>query len=90
MLKFQPNERAYLSEIRALSQDQDDNEVFVGMTVSESVWYAEYLAKSFQGTVARDDEAQARYISLHNQHEDARRAVLAAESLSWPSSTTSP
>ena len=40
MLEFQPRERAYLSSIRALSQDQDDNVVFVGMTLAESVWYA--------------------------------------------------
>ena len=87
MLKFEPNDRAYLSEIRALSTDQDDNEIFVGMTVSESVWYANYVQESFNGTVTRDDAAQDRYISLHTQHEEMRRTILAAESLAWPSNT---
>jgi len=35
MLEFQPGARAYLSEIRALSTDTDNNEVFVGMTIKE-------------------------------------------------------
>lgn len=81
MLEFQPRERAYLSSIRALSQDQDDNVVFVGMSLAESVWYANYVAQSYNGDVARGDEAEARYLALHDQHEQARRVVLAGESL---------
>ena len=87
MLEFQPRERAYLSGIRALSQDQDDNEVFVGMTVAESIWYANYVAQSYKGDVARGDEAEAHYLALHDQHEQARRAVLASESV-WQSFDT--
>ncbi|MBY6346322.1 hypothetical protein E5C31_10150 [Providencia rettgeri] len=81
MLEFQPRERAYLSGIHALSQDQDNNEVFVGMTAAESVWYANYVQQSYKGEVTRGDEAEARYLALHDQHEQARCAVLAAESL---------
>lgn len=81
MLEFQPRERAYLMEIGALCKDQDDNTVFVGMTANESLWYANYLEESFNGSVARADEAEARYLALHDQHEEARRTVLASESL---------
>lgn len=81
MLEFQPPMRAYLSEIRALSKDQDNNDVFIGMTVTESTWYADYLEASFQGTVARSDDAEAKYLALHDKHEEARRTVLAGESL---------
>ncbi len=87
MLEFQPRERAYLAEIRALSQDQDDNVVFVGLTVDESVWYANYVEQSYKGDVARGDEAEARYLALHDQHEEARRTVLASESLMQSLST---
>lgn len=81
MLKFEPGARAYLSEIRALSTDQDDNEVFVGMTVKESVWYQSYLEESFSGIATRSDESEEKYLALHDKHEEARRTVLAGESL---------
>ncbi len=81
MLELQPGARAYLSEIRALSTDQDDNDVFVGMTIKESIWYANYLEESFSGTVERFDGSQEKYLALHDKHEEARRTVLAGESL---------
>ena len=81
MLEFQPGARAYLSEIRALSTDKDDNEVFVGMTIKESAWYQNYLEESFSGTADRFDGSQEKYFALHDKHEEARRTVLAGESL---------
>jgi len=81
MLKLQPDARAYLLEIRALSTDKDDNDVFVGMTLAESVWYQDYLEESFEGTADRHDRSQAKYLALHDKHEEARKAVLASESL---------
>ncbi|HEY9280407.1 MAG TPA: hypothetical protein VIP51_10075 [Eoetvoesiella sp.] len=81
MLEFQPGARAYLSEIRALSTDKDNNEVFVGMTIKESVWYQNYLEESFRGTADRSDGSEERYLALHDKHEEARRTVLAGESL---------
>ncbi|MDX3893677.1 hypothetical protein [Pusillimonas sp.] len=81
MLKFEPGARAYLSEIRALSKDGDDHEVFVGMTVKESVWYQNYLEESFGGTADRSDGSEEKYLALHDKHEEARRTVLAGESL---------
>ncbi len=89
MLELQPRERAYLLEIRALTEDQNEKLVFVGMSADDSIWYANYLEKSFKGIAQRDSEKEARYLSLHDQHEQARRAVLASESLmkSLPSIT---
>lgn len=81
MLNLQARERDYLFEICALSKDQDDNLVFVGMTVNDSIWYIKYLQESFAGMVDRADDSQARYLALHAKHEDARRALLASESL---------
>lgn len=81
MLKLEPGARAYLSEIRALSTDKDDNDVFVGLTVKESIWYADYLEESFSGTADRQDGSQEKYLALHDRHEEARRTVLAGESL---------
>jgi len=81
MLEFQPGARAYLSEIRALSKDLDDNDVFVGMTIKESVWYANYLEESFNGTADRFDGSQEKYLALQDKHEEARQTVIAAESL---------
>lgn len=81
MLKLQPGARAYLSEIRALSTDENDNDVFVGMTAKESVWYANFLEESFNGNADRFDGSQAKYLALHDRHEEARRTILAGESL---------
>ena len=80
MLEFQPGARAYLSEIRALSTDKDGNEVFVGMTIKESVWYHNYLEQSFSGTADRSDGSDEKYLALHDKHEEARQTVIAAES----------
>ncbi|NYT57497.1 hypothetical protein H0A65_01010 [Alcaligenaceae bacterium] len=82
MLEFQPGARAYLLEIRALSTDKDDNEVFVGMTIDESVWYQKYLDESFSGTADRLDGSQEKYLALHDRHEEARQTVIEAESQS--------
>jgi len=81
MLEFQPGARAYLTEIRALSTDKDDNEVFVGLTITESLWYQNYLEASFGGTANRHDGSEAKYLALQDKHEEARRTILAAESL---------
>jgi len=80
-LKFEPQARAYLIEIRALSTDREDNDVFVGLTFEESVWYANYLEESFAGTSDRSDRSEKKYLALHDKHEEARRTILAGESL---------
>ncbi len=81
MLKLQPGARAYLTEIRALSTDEDGTELFVGLTAKESVWYQDYLRGSFAGTADRTEESEEKYLALHDKHEEMRRTVLAGESL---------
>jgi len=77
MLEFQPGAREYLSKIRALSTDQDGNDVFVGLTAKESAWYATYLEESFGGTADRSDGQQEKYLALQDRHEEARLAAIA-------------
>lgn len=77
MLEFQPGARAYLSKIRALSTDEDGNDVFVGLTAMESTWYATYLEESFSGTADRSNGQQERYLALQDKHEEARQAAMA-------------
>ena len=79
MLEFQPGARAYLSEIRALSTDKDDKVVFVGLTATESVWYANYLEESFSGTADRSAGPQDKYLALQDKHEAAPQAAIADE-----------
>lgn len=81
MLKFQSREREYLLNIHAIAKDQNDNLIFVGMTIDESVWYSQYLEQSFNGIANRGSDDEIRYLSLHDKNEAARRAILASESL---------
>lgn len=81
MLKLQPGARAYLAKIRALSTDEDGNDLFVGLTTKESIWYQNYLQESFDGTADRAGESEAKYLALHDKHEEMRRMVLAGDSI---------
>lgn len=77
MLEFQPAARAYLSKIKALSTDQHDKVVFVGLTAKESVWYADYLQESFNGQADRTGTSQEKYLALLDRHEKARQELVA-------------
>ena len=79
MLQLHPGARAYLSEIRALSTDEDGKEVFAGMTLAESIWYYGYAQDSFDGNVNRHDGSQEKYLALQDRHERARRRLIDAE-----------
>lgn len=81
MLILKPGERAYLTEIRALTSDQDGNELLVGLTEKESVWYHNYVQASFSGTVDRAEDGEQKYLALQDRHEEMRRTVLAGESI---------
>lgn len=81
MLELQPDARAYLSKIRALSTDKDDKVVFVGLTAKESVWYANYLENSFGGNADRSQGSEEKYLTLMDRHEEARLAVIGDEEL---------
>jgi len=82
MLELQPGARAYLMEIRALSEDGDGNEVFVGMTLKESVWYQRYLEEAFNADANRCDASQEKYLALHDSHEEARQTAIVGASRS--------
>lgn len=87
MLNFSPEKQEYLLNICALVKDQDDNLVFVGMTLNDSIWYAQYLEQSFYALSSRTDDNESRYLLLQKQHEQARCSLLAADSLlQFPSS----
>lgn len=81
MLELQPGARAYLTEIKALSTDEDGKERFVGLTTTESIWYHDYVRASFSGTADRAAASEAKYLALHDKHEEMRRTVLAGDSL---------
>ena len=81
MLKLQPGARAYLTEIKALFTDADGHEHFVGLTEQESIWYHDYLQESFAGIAERNRESEAKYLALHDKHEEMRRTVLAGDSI---------
>lgn len=76
-MEFTIGERAYLDEMRMLSTDNAGNEIFVGLTVEESMAYYKFSRPShrFNG----DDEEQERYLSLNEKMQRARFAVLGAE-----------
>lgn len=81
MLKFQPGAREYLSKIQALSVNKDGQDVFVGMTLEESVWYQHYAEASFNGTVSRVDGSQEKYLALQDKHEAARLRTIEEDRL---------
>ncbi len=76
-MQFTEAERAYLNEMRMLSTDNDGNEVFVGLTLEESLEHYKYtrLGFSHQGDMGILD----RQVKLHEKHEGARLAVIGAE-----------
>ncbi len=77
MFTFTDDERAYLSEMRAISTDANGNEILVGLTLEETAFYMNYTRKRITG---EDDHLHGeRYLELHNKHEQARFEVLGAE-----------
>ena len=77
MIDFGKDERAYLMEMRALTTDSCGQEIFVGLTHEESIFYANYSRDSLRGTASPDDSE--KYLALNQKHEIARLAVIGAE-----------
>ena len=77
MFSFTDDERAYLTEMRAITTDAIGNEVLVGLTLEETAFYMDH-ARQF-GTGERDHRNADRYLELHDKHEAARLGVLGAE-----------
>ena len=75
MLPLTDEQRADLTEIRALAVDSQGREIFVGLTFEESVFYVEHGRRRFAG----EDTSRAdrlRYLELAEKHDSA---VVAAE-----------
>ena len=78
MLVLTDIQRAYLGKIRALSKDLHGNEIFVGLTLEESLRY-NFLSESLFGQEHRTQEDVDEYLSLVQKHEYSRRQLLGSE-----------
>ena len=77
MFEFTDAERAYLTEMRALTTDGQGREVLAGLTFDETVFYIERGRRFVQGI--RDRDSRDRFLELHEKHERVRFAVLHGE-----------
>lgn len=78
MFTFTESERAYLSEMRAITTDGHGREVLVGLTLEETAWYVAYSKARLTGE-HREPEDGKEYLELYDKHERARLQVLGAE-----------
>ncbi|VVO07148.1 hypothetical protein PS710_03152 [Pseudomonas fluorescens] len=78
MLVLTDMQRTYLRKIRALSEDQQGNEVFAGLTLEESMRF-NFLSESLLGQEHRTQEDVDEYLSLVQKHEHTRNQMLSAE-----------
>ncbi|MGH1371463.1 MAG: hypothetical protein ACRBBW_05460 [Cellvibrionaceae bacterium] len=78
MAKIPKEDKAYLSEMRAITTDRNGNETLVGLTEEETEFYLDYSRRSIAGPTT--DEDRDRYIALNDKHEPARISVISAES----------
>ena len=78
MLVLTEMQRAYLRKIGALSEDQQGNEVFAGLTLEESMRF-NFLSESLLGQEHRAQEDVDEYLSLVQKHEHTRTQMLSAE-----------
>lgn len=74
---FTDADRAYLSEVRAITKDNQGREVLVGLTEEESAFYMQYVRRPLQGDHEREDSR--RHLELHDKRERARLSILGAE-----------
>ena len=77
MLSISEEERSYLIEVRALAINSKRQEVFVGLTYEETIFYMRY-SKSAHIESTNSEEAD-KYLELNERHEAARMAVIFAE-----------
>lgn len=84
-LDLSEGERSFLTDTRALSIDLNSDEILVGLSRDESLWYLDWISRD---TARRRDrslrdttwEEQDRYLELQGRHEAARLQVIGAES----------
>jgi len=77
MHTFSDDERASLTEMRAITTDSKGQELLVGLTEEETAFYMEHSRRFLSGN--RDRKDKARYLELHEKHERVRLSVLGAE-----------
>ena len=75
LLDLTDSTRGFLNELRALSTDEFNQEIFVGLTRDES---KRYLFLSHQLTLATPEELD-EYISLDEKYNGVRLQVIDAE-----------
>ncbi len=75
MLRLTEGEKHYLLEMRALSTDSQGNDIFVGLTSSESERY-HFLSNPLK---SMEHSEREEYLALHEKHEIARLLILDAE-----------
>jgi len=76
MLNLTDVERAYFNDMRSLGVDSSGNEVLVGLTLEESLFY---LAYSRGEAGAKSHEDNSKYLELHEKHEATRLQIVFAE-----------
>lgn len=76
MLDLTEVERAKFSEFRSLGVDGHGNDVLVGLTLEESVFYLTYERERAKG---KSYESRPRYLELHEKHEAMRLQNVFAE-----------
>ncbi|QAU44205.1 hypothetical protein [Bradyrhizobium guangzhouense] len=74
-------DRAFLTEMRAITTDADGREVLVGLSADETDWYFAYSARRLSGEPRGPNHSadRERYLALHDRHERTRLEVLGAE-----------
>lgn len=74
---FTDADRAFLTEIRAITTNSEGLEVLVGLTFEETEFYMKFTNQGSSESFSNEDTE--RYLELHEKHESARLGVLAGE-----------
>lgn len=77
MTTFTDDERAYLTEMRAITTNAQGREILVGLTPEETEFYIAY-SRDLSGD-SHNTTNSGRYLELHDKHEAERFGILAAE-----------
>jgi len=77
MYKFSDAERAFLTEMWAITKDDQGREFLVGLTIEETSIYMTLAHKHLSDHL--DHEDGQTYLKLHEKHESARLQVIGAE-----------
>ena len=74
MYEFSGEERAFLTEMWAITKDEKGREFLVGLTLEETSIYMTLAHKK-----DRNNEESQIYSKLHDKHEHARLGVIGTE-----------